>query len=283
MKIGFIDYYLDEWHANNYPQWIREKSNGKCEVTYAYAVIDGPDGKKTTEEWCKEFGIIRCESIEEIVEKSDAIVVLSPDNCEMHEQLCQLPLRSKKPVYVDKTFAPDYATAKRIFKIAEESGTPCYSTSALRYADEYKDIDSKRVNGVSLWGPNDFETYSIHQLEPLVMLMNEPAKRVMMVKGKDWHTLTVEFESGRYGTVTQLVKGCPFVSNIAYEDENITVKIESDFFGNFIEKLVEFFLDGAVKVPHEHTLTVMALREAGAKAMQNNGEWLSLSDLLSEE
>ena len=24
MKIGFIDYYLDEWHANNYPDWFRE-------------------------------------------------------------------------------------------------------------------------------------------------------------------------------------------------------------------------------------------------------------------
>ena len=23
-KIGFIDFYLDEWHANNYPAWIRE-------------------------------------------------------------------------------------------------------------------------------------------------------------------------------------------------------------------------------------------------------------------
>lgn len=23
-KIGFIDYYLSEWHANNYPIWIKE-------------------------------------------------------------------------------------------------------------------------------------------------------------------------------------------------------------------------------------------------------------------
>ncbi|MCF6175148.1 MAG: hypothetical protein L3J71_05240 [Victivallaceae bacterium] len=25
-KIGFIDYHIDEWHANNYPKWIRESS-----------------------------------------------------------------------------------------------------------------------------------------------------------------------------------------------------------------------------------------------------------------
>ena len=25
-KIGFIDFFLDEWHANNYPKWIRQAS-----------------------------------------------------------------------------------------------------------------------------------------------------------------------------------------------------------------------------------------------------------------
>ena len=25
IKIGFIDYFLDEWHANNYPKFIAQK------------------------------------------------------------------------------------------------------------------------------------------------------------------------------------------------------------------------------------------------------------------
>ena len=28
-KIGFIDYYLDEWHANNYPQFIKDADGEK--------------------------------------------------------------------------------------------------------------------------------------------------------------------------------------------------------------------------------------------------------------
>ena len=39
MKIGFVDYYLDEWHANNYPQWIREASGGTMEVSLAFGLI----------------------------------------------------------------------------------------------------------------------------------------------------------------------------------------------------------------------------------------------------
>ena len=29
IKIGFIDYYLDEWHANTYPEQIKKLSNGE--------------------------------------------------------------------------------------------------------------------------------------------------------------------------------------------------------------------------------------------------------------
>ena len=57
MKIGFIDYYLDEWHANNYPQMLREASGGEMEVVCAYGMIDHPNGGRTNEQWCADMGI----------------------------------------------------------------------------------------------------------------------------------------------------------------------------------------------------------------------------------
>ena len=125
MKIGFIDYYLDEWHANNYPQWIREASGGEMEVSLAYGKIDSPIGGRTNAQWCADMNIPQAQSIEEVVAHCDGIIVLSPDNCEMHEELSRLPLMSGKPTYIDKTFAPDYPTAKRLFDVAEAHGTPC--------------------------------------------------------------------------------------------------------------------------------------------------------------
>ena len=32
IKVGFIDYFLDEWHANNYPSMFQEASNPSPEV-----------------------------------------------------------------------------------------------------------------------------------------------------------------------------------------------------------------------------------------------------------
>ncbi len=274
MKIGFIDYYLDEWHANNYPAWIREASGGQAEVAYAYALIDSPLSGMTAAQWCEKFGVECCDTIEEVVEKSDALVVLSPDNCEMHEQLCQIPLRSGKPTYVDKTFAPDAATAKRIFAIAEEHGTPCYSSSALRFAEEYRGINPSTVTAVSCWGPFGFETYSIHQLEPLMMLMKAPAKRVLYLDGERWLTLAVEFEDGRKGTITQFEDGSPFVTTVCRPEDNKLVTVESDFFAAFIKEMVDFFNTKEEKVPHSETIAIMAVREAGLKAQNHPGEWI---------
>ena len=181
MKIGFIDYYLDEWHADNYPEMLRKASGGEMEAAFAYGMIDSPLTGKTSAQWCEEHGIALCGSIQEVIERSDALIVLSPDNCEMHEELSQLPLRSGKKTYIDKTFAPDRKTAEAIFALGEANGTPCYSTSALRFAAEYEALRGRRVKSMSTWGPNGLETYGIHQLEPIMMLMQGCAAQVMSV------------------------------------------------------------------------------------------------------
>lgn len=274
MKIGFIDYYLDEWHANNYPAWIREHSGGEMEVTCAFGLIDSPIGGRTTEKWCADMGIRRAETIEEVIAECDGLIVLSPDNCEMHEQLCALPLASGKPTYVDKTFAPDLATAKRIFAMAEAGNTPCWSTSALRFAEEYADVNG--VNAIASWGPNGFETYSIHQLEPIMMLMKGEPSRVMALKGDGWYTMTIEFADGRAAALTGYEAGSPFMMNIATESGAKVVRVESDFFAAFIRGLVDFFRDSTKIVPHAETLQIMAVRTAGLKALDNPGTWISV-------
>ncbi len=276
MKLGFIDYYLDEWHANNYPNWIREASGGSCEVAYAYGQISSPFTGVTSGQWCESNGVILCDSIEELIEKSDGIIVLSPDNCEKHEELCQLPLRSGKRVYVDKTFAPDLPAAKRIFAIAEENDTPCYSTSALRFAEEYMTVDRSAITAVNCWGPNDFETYSIHQLEPMMMLMGTAAKRVLFTPGEGCYQMLVDFEDGRFGSISGYQGGSPFMANIALHAGAQLINVQSDFFHNFIFELVDFFQNGTIKVSHEETLRIMAVRGAGLQAAESPGKWINV-------
>lgn len=273
-KLGFLDYYLDEWHANHYVDWLRDASQGEVQAVYAYGQINSPHpGGKTTEEWCAGYGLQKADTIEELIEKSDALLVLAPMDPWKHEELCQLPMRSGKPCYVDKTFAPDYPTAKRIFDIAQRHGTPCWSSSALRFAEEYREAESSELKGLCSWGPNNFEDYAIHQLEPIMMLMGAEASEVMYLPGDRIYHGLIRFCDGRVATMSGFENGSPFTMNLSFTGESRVLQIESDFFACFIKALADFFQTGTVPVSQEETLKIIAVRGALLEAMKTPGEW----------
>ena len=275
MKVGFIDYYLDEWHANEYPAMIKNQSEGRLEVAYAYGMIPSPISGKTSEAWCEEHGVTLCTTIEEVIEKSDVLLVLSPDNCEMHEELSKLPLMSGKKTYIDKTFAPSAEIARRIFALAEAHDTPCYSTSALRFAAEYQPLRGKQVTSAAFWGPNCADTYSIHQLEPMLMLMGGSVKRALASVNGNWTNVLLEWQDGRTASMLCTGGNSPFLSNLELEDGAVTVTVNSAFFNAFIDALIAFYETGVLPVSHEETINIMAAREAAIKAIEQPGCWIN--------
>lgn len=278
-KIGFIDYYLDEWHANNYPAFIKKADpNGEFTVAYAYAEKD-KEGGLTTDAWCEKYGVQRCASIEEIVEKSDCLIVMSPDNPERHWDLCQLPLRSRKPVYVDKTFAPSKQIALDLVKLGEENATPFFSTSALRFADELKTVKKDGIVFINSRGPGNFDTYSIHQLEPMLMLMGSDVKRVMSVGSGKYESMVLEFSGGRSAVMSHYGwnGGIDFEFTVSYADgTNVKVPAMSNTFPNFIAELLEFFRDRKPRAAHDETVAVMAVIEAGNRALKTPNCWVEV-------
>ena len=275
--IGFIDYELDNWHANNYPEMIRNASGGEWKVAYAWGYQDAAGGMSSVE-WAKKFGVELCKTEDEVIAKSDRLIVLSPNNPEMHERLCAKALASGKPTYVDKTFAPDPETARRIFAVAEESGTPCFSTSALRYASELEGIDRAEIERIYSEGPGTLEIYSIHQVEPIVCLMQAEVSRIMALDTDAHPSFVIEFADGR--TVQTMQRDDPEWSFrlqlVNAKNEAKVVKIESDYFGNFIKAMVHFFDTKEVPIPHEETIRVMAIRTAMVEAARTPFEWVTV-------
>lgn len=276
-KVGFIDYYLDEWHSNNYPKMLKEQSGGRYEVAYAYAKIDSPrNGGITNKAWAEKYGVELLGSIDEVIEKSDVLIVLSPDNPEMHEELCQKPLASEKLVYVDKTFAPDKATAERIFAYAASHNTKCFSSSALRFTTELKEIDKTKITRVYSEGPGAFNIYSIHQIEPIVCLMQTRAKRVMFTGDEVHPSMIIEFDDGRFAQMYQANRAQFRLTTVDDVNNAEIHTIESQYFSLFVDALIEFFDTGIVPVNAEQTIDVIAIREAGKKAMKTPFTWVDL-------
>lgn len=274
MKIGFIDYYLDEWHANNYPRMLREQSQGRIRVAYAYGMIPSPHSGMTSRQWCEKYEIQYCETIEELIEKSDALVVLSPDNCEMHEELSKLALASGKKTYIDKTFAPTLQAAKNIFAMANAGGSPCYSSSALRFAEQYQAYMGMDIQAAAFRGPNDVDVYSVHLLEPMMMLMKGKVKRAIALTQGDWANVLYEWEDGRNASMLCTGGDSPFAATLKLKNECVNITAEGNFFESFIDALIKFFEEGIMPVSQEETLSIMAAREAAIKAMEQPGVWV---------
>lgn len=274
MKIGFIDYYLDEWHANNYPKMLKESSDGEIQVAYAYGQIASPISGKTSKEWCQEYGVTLCETIEEVVEKSDGLIVLSPDHCEKHEELSRLALMSGKRTYIDKTFSPDKKGAVAMFSLGEAYHTPCYSTSALRFAAEYEPYIGQHVKSMSMWGPSLLEVYGIHQIEPLMMLMKGNIKRAIALKEERWVNLLLEWEDGRNASVLCTGVYTPFAATLQLDTGCKVLNIQPGYFTGFVKELVEFFRTGIIPVSHEETISIMVARELMIKAAEHPGNWV---------
>ncbi len=282
MKIGFIDYYLDEWHANNLPTWLRDETNGDITVAYAYGKIDSPvEGSKTNAEWAKKQGVELLGSIEEVVEKSDALVVLAPSFPEMHEELCDAALRSGKPTYVDKTFAPDAESAARMIQKAQQHNTPMFSTSALRFAPELKPIDHSNIRMIGMRGPGPYGMYSIHQIEPIVSLMGATPEQVMFIGTPEQPGLVIRFSDNRWATTQHFDWECPFNLSVNYSDGKASAYVTecTDFFPHFVKELADFFRTGDMKAPYDQTVAVIAIRAAGFEAMKNPGEWVKIPPL----
>ena len=138
IKVGFIDYYLDEWHANNYVHMLHDYSNGEVEAVYAWAEIDSPEGGLTTDAWCEKYGLTRMMTQEELIEKSDVLLVLAPRDPNKHEELANLALRSGKRCYVDYAihqlepiFMMMQAPATEVMHLTNDE----VYTGVLRFAD----------------------------------------------------------------------------------------------------------------------------------------------------
>ncbi len=286
LKIGFADYYLNNWHADHYPGFLRDVINRygyEARVTHAFGVHDAPpEGGLSTAQWCAQRNIRPAESMEQLVDSVDAIMVIAADNSAWHEEVCQLPLRSGKPVFVDKTFAPSLAAGKRLFALAEEHGSPVFSSSAQRYCQDildYQAAHKEKPRFVSTVGPHSLDSYAVHQLEPIVALMGVGVKRLKAFSvGNRVTQLILDYGDGRLASFTQTPQ--PWAEfNFMVSDGETGQRLKSDdrnFYHNLAKAIMDFFVYGVCPVRKEETLEILAIIDAARTARNDPDVWFDI-------
>ena len=277
-KIGFVDLYISEWHANNYPGWMKEICEEKgldFEVSYVWAEeYTSPVDGKNTDLWCEEFKVEKCESLEELCEKSDYIVILSPSNPEKHLQYAKEVLKYKKNTYIDKTFAPDLKEAEEIFSLAEKYGTKFFSTSALRYADELNEMKNPHALIIT-GGGRTIDEYIVHQIEMAVKLIKEKPLMVKVEKQGSQYISRVKFENDKYATLNYS-SSYGFGVTADLGDSTVYKPASSPFFKHLMADILNFFETGETSFDIKETLDVMKIRDGILKGTAEPDKWIEI-------
>lgn len=299
LNIGLADYYLDNWHANHYPQFLREAAarwGYDVKIAQAFGILDRPPqggrppkGGLSTREWCRERNIAPAGSMEELVGSVDAIMVIAADDSSWHEQVAELPLKSGKPVFVDKTFAHSLAAGKRMFALAEEHHTPVFTASAQRYCQDILDWQKEHAGWrgqpegprfVSTVGPHSLDNYAVHQLEPILALMGPGVKRLKaFAVGSAVTQLILDYGDGRLASFMQTPQ--PWAEfNFMVSDGETGKRLISDdgsFYHHLMKAILDFFVHGICPVAKEETLEILAMIDTAREARRHPDTWFPIA------
>lgn len=259
MRIAFVDHQIDNWHANRFACLLKEH-HPEVRLTGVYA-----NEKGDLSQWSRQNGAQAVDCIRDLADLADAVMILAPSNPETHWELCRQVFPLGKPVYIDKTFAPDYDTAKRIFAEADRLGVPIQTSSVLRYSEVQSTLRSLEEEVIPLhmavWAPGDnFHEYLIHSVELVISVMGPLVKDVSYREVAGFHHIELQFAGERMAVIHfQVEHATPYFAVVTTSDKwGRPIAIDSThLFRNGLEAIVAFFRDPSTAIDRRETLAIM--------------------------
>jgi predicted dehydrogenase len=237
----------------------------------------------------KERNIKIVESIEMLRENVDAILLESVDG---RPHLAQFrAVACGKPVFVDKPMAASLSDALAIFAIAEQTKTPCFSASALRFCDQVTDLANDqslgRLLGCETAGPYKLEPhhpdwfwYGIHSVESLATILGRGCKSASSVETDTAGVIVATWSDGRLGTVRGIKQGKADYFFTAYGERGVGRRQGFGGYAPLVTKICRFFSTGEPPVSREETIEVLALMEAAEESQRRDGAPVLLSEII---
>lgn len=283
IRVGFLDHHLRNYHADVFLSLLRGVAGaGHVEVVGAFETDPAPGG-----DWCAENGVTRFASAAELVDASEAVIVLAPDNIATHLALGRTAYESGKPVFVDKYLSTLLADARAIVALCAKHKTPLMSSSALRFAAEVEEVAAKLQTApdtVFARGFGNWHGYGVHTIAPAIRLFGPKVKRLVDTGAGPVRLVTLDDGHGRRATIEvrdaeNRQEATPWqvgaLSNGRYEFATITRFAE--FYENLMRAVVRFFETRLSPVSVDEQLLTCAIEEAADASLAAGSAWVALS------
>lgn len=240
----------------------------------------------------KDFQVEIVGNIPDLLSRVDAVMLESVDG-RPHWQQVQAVLNAGKPVFIDKPLAASLADGLRIFKLAEETGTPVFSNSALRFTPNIRNARSNekigKVIGCMAFSPcslnkyhPDLFWYGIHGVETLYTIMGTGCDTVQRTTSPGTDVVTGLWKDGRIGSFRGIREGSSEFGALVFGSKgNIST-------GNFtgyeplVIEIARFFRTRTPPVSASETLEILAFMEAADESKRSRGVPVELKTVMEK-
>ena len=315
IKVGIIG--LDNYQAVAFTQLFHNpKVEGdlagiKVVAAFAAGSPDIEESVTSLPKWVeqiKKFGVDVVDSPEEVLKRSDAILLMSVDGRAHLEQLKPI-FKAGKPVYVGRPLAASLADCVEIFRLAAESKTPIFTCSQHRFSPgfigmrnhpEVGDVLGADVYGGCPREPHhpDLFWHGVHGVETLYTIMGTGCVSVTRTATEAADVVTGVWKDDRVGTYRGIRKGAPKYSATVFGSKGVStagvyghgvpvkgvVPINDKYMGyeaTAIE-IAKFFKTRTPPVSAEETTELFAFMEAAEESKRQKGAVVKLEDVLAK-
>ena len=289
LRIGMIG--LDTSHAPAFTKLINAadaRGNlAKMQVVAAYPggspdLASSRDRVEGFTDQLREMGVEIVGSVEELLEKVDAVLLESVDGRKHLPQV--LPVfRAGKPVFIDKPLSGDLVDALAIDLLARKYNARWFSSSSLRFSPEIikyrRDPNaSGKVQGATSWSPcslepshTDLYWYGVHGVETLYTAMGTGCQTVTRVHTPGTDLVVGKWEEGRVGTFRGIRSGKSGYGLVVFGEDAIEVGGEYAGYAPLVDEIAEFFLGAETPVAADETIEMFVFMQAADESKAKGG------------
>jgi predicted dehydrogenase len=264
----------------------------KIEVTCAFpgGSADIPDSRDRVQgftEQLRGMGVEIVDSIAALVERSDVILLESVDGRPHLEQFRQLAVG--KPVFIDKPMAASLADVIAIYRVAKETNTPCFSSSALRFSENLvalkNNADIGPLTGCSVASPYSKEPhhpslfwYGVHGVESVYTLMGPGCETVSRVETEAGTVVVGKWRDGRLAVYRGL-KGHDYAFTV-FGEKGMAFQQGFSGYEPHVRQVCEFFLTRKPPVSPDETTEIFAFMEASDESLAAEGRSVEIDGVI---
>jgi hypothetical protein len=299
LKAGLIG--LDTSHTVaftkllNDPKAPAEVSGVRIVAAFPGGSPDVPSSRDRVPEYTKtlkeEYGVEIVDSIEAMLEKVDVVFLESVDG-RPHLEQARPVFKARKPMFIDKPVAGSLADAIEIYDLAKQSGTPVFSSSALRFSPGIAAMRAGKlgaVAGCDAYSPceleehvPDFFWYGVHGVETLFTIMGTGCETVARTSTPGGDVAVGVWKGGRIGTFRGIREGAPHdFGATVFGAKGIGQSGGYVGYQPLVAEIVKFFKTGKAPVSAEETLEIFAFMEAADESKRQDGRPVTIESVMA--